>query len=138
MSEHSKLTDLMRYYKENRGVGHTTAAIEGVKNTNAVYLVAAECDRVRLGVRRENTISIGGLPKALYGIKRPLVIDHYALHHLVEEHNEWLIKETIEKRDTDIVTTLLEVFGIESVPSDVCTIEEVILYIESCVGGDEK
>lgn len=75
----SKLAELLRIGFP-RAVGHTHAEIHGVANVpEALFLVSDEAHRSCLKLPREKVITLGEIPKTLFGRSAPLVVDHLAL-----------------------------------------------------------
>ena len=74
-----------------RGVGHTYTELNGVKNNPNSALVVADYQQGRqLGLKPDQIITISQIPEKLRGIRRAVVIDHFALTILLEEHNRLL------------------------------------------------
>lgn len=79
---------LLNYYETTRQVGHTTAMMEGAKNTEC--LVVVYNSQVEKGIKKmfpdskNKYISIYGVDK-LKDCKTPLLIDNSALFELLDE-----------------------------------------------------
>ena len=96
----TKLEALMQYFK--RQAGHTTAQLDGVKNTpNAKFIVATAKHGEMTGLSKKQIACVSEIPKNLRGFNGPIVVDHYALEVLIKEHldryreivNDYLIVE---------------------------------------------
>ena len=75
----SKLEVLDNYYRKNRQIGHTTAALNGAKsNRNIILLVASYRQRDCVDLPNEQILSINRL-ESLKRVVKPILIDHYAL-----------------------------------------------------------
>ena len=75
----SSLHNLLQYFLGKRGVGHTTAMLEGAKNSDCIVLVSNESIASSLKKQYPNTkfiteSSIGN--SGLQGHNKPLLIDH--------------------------------------------------------------
>lgn len=84
----TRLEQLLPLAFSIRAVGHTHAEIEGVRNTpNAILIVADHSRAQDLNSFMPNKVmSIETALNILPGCHKPIVIDHYALLILVEEH----------------------------------------------------
>lgn len=73
--------NLIDYFNSARQVGHTTAAVNGIRSTHLGVLIApwnrqAQDIRLRTGVE---TISLGDVPNKLRGKKVPVLLDNTAV-----------------------------------------------------------
>lgn len=78
----SSLHNLLAYFSSRRRVGHTTAMLEGVKNSDCIVLVSSENIANSLKKLYPNTkfITEGTLENnGLDGYNKPLLIDHTVL-----------------------------------------------------------
>lgn len=94
----SKLSILADYYLVRRQVGHTSAMLNGARSDkNIIVVVANKTQKDYIELPNEQMITIGELIK-LKGLKKPVLIDHYALQLMFYELNKELNdkKEQIE------------------------------------------
>ena len=83
----SKLSILSDYYFMRRQVGHTTAMLNGARSDKNIMVVVAhkgQMDYIELP--RKQMITLAELER-LRGLKRPLLIDHFALQTIFSELN---------------------------------------------------
>jgi len=81
----TKLYQLM-VYGFPRAVGHTYSEINGVKNNSTALLIVADArqkDNLSKYLPREKMITLSEIPDRLRGLRKALVIDHFALAILV-------------------------------------------------------
>ena len=81
------LEELLGYLQSNRRLGHTTALLEGAKNTDGIIIIAhtksfadslaQRCKNAR-GVSLHNLISLRGL-------RAPILVDNFALQILLTD-----------------------------------------------------
>jgi len=84
-----KLKELSAYHVSTRQVGHTTAMLEGAKNTDGIIILAHNMDFARqLAKQCPDAIPISwqedGL-LSLRGMRRPLLIDNAAIWSILSE-----------------------------------------------------
>ena len=81
-----KLSEIINYYKINRCVGHTTAAVKGVQNVDS-YLITHNYESgttLTDNFPRIKTLSINQL-YSLRGSNKPIVFDNATLQVLLEQ-----------------------------------------------------
>lgn len=91
---------LLEYLLQNRGVGHTTACIEGVRRTQKAVLITHENGYAHEVSRKHNinAIPINAL-QSLQGTKCPIVVDNSALLKVLQtqqaqiDKNDFIIRE---------------------------------------------
>lgn len=92
------LDELEAYYQHTRQVGHTTAMIEGAKNTEGVIILAHDMKYAKKLARQcskgATPVSLGSLEHRLRDHCRPLLIDNSAMWWLLQD----AIKEIKELR----------------------------------------
>lgn len=91
-------SQIYEYLKKHRGVGHTQAAAVGVKNSEALLVMATESEAIHC--RKEygiDCIAVSALNSQSSG--RPIICDNgaivdeiEALHALIEERSELLME----------------------------------------------
>ena len=84
MNIKSKLEDVVRLYSGLRQVGHTTAVLEGAKNTNAIVITHDSGMKEYIGGLtggKTECRSINNLG-SLIGIRSPIVFDNAAILEL--------------------------------------------------------
>lgn len=94
----SKLNVLVDYYFTRRQVGHTSAMLNGARSDkNIIVVVSNKTQKDYIELPKEQMITIAELDK-LKGLKKPVLIDHYALQVMFWELNKELNdkKEQIE------------------------------------------
>ena len=90
-----QLNELEAYYSATRQIGHTTAMLEGAKNTATVIILAHDMKYARDLARRCGRergvvpISLHSLPHGLRGHHKPLLIDNSAMW--------WLLRDAIKE-----------------------------------------
>lgn len=106
----SRLENLMRYYAANRQVGHTTMMLQGITIDREQIVIVDSARTARLLIRQLEIppvyINIVGLQigKTLFKTTQwldkeylrfncPVVIDHFALQILVEEHTKEIYEQ---------------------------------------------
>ena len=81
----TKLAELVEFYQTYRQIGHTSAIVNGVKNTpNAFLLVAHNRQMGSTGLLPNQQIAMGQ-QNVFKGLKSPVVADHYALEVMFAE-----------------------------------------------------
>ena len=101
---------IIEYYARNRGVGHTTAMIDGAKNTDgAIVLVHDYYNAAELKHKfpKLKAICATGPMEVLYGISAPLLIDHYVLTGLF-----YLLLSHINGLGKQVEDVKREIFGL--------------------------
>ncbi len=89
----SKLTALMEYGFA-RGVGHTQATLNGLRNTpDAILIVADRAQAIGLNLKQGQYLTVDSLPQSIMGLRKAILIDHYALDILFRQHNVALTKQ---------------------------------------------
>jgi len=72
-------------YLQNRGLGHTTAMLEGAQNTDGVIIIAHTkpfADSLARRCKNARGISLHNLA-SLRGLRLPILIDNFALQTLL-------------------------------------------------------
>ena len=82
-----ELKEIYNYYLSTRGVGHTYSMMEGAKNTDCLVVCANKQQEREVGKQLlgKKTTTLANIKQELRGIKKPLLIDHYALCCLIGE-----------------------------------------------------
>lgn len=85
-----KLETLACYYDVTRCVGHTTAMIDGLKNTDDALVICHSnemCKHIKQKLNPKSKVIIKSInsPNILSGYKKPLLIDNCALHSILLE-----------------------------------------------------
>lgn len=96
----TKLASLIDYGFA-RGVGHTEAMMNGMRNSpNAICILANSRQAFDLGILPGNYLTVENTVHGLLGHKRPILIDHFALALLYKEAEiEYLTEiNMLEKR----------------------------------------
>lgn len=99
------LQHLVRYYDTNRGVGHTSAVINGAQNTNGCVVVTAYRGDA-LQYAAQDTFTMMTLKDLrddkLLGRRSPLVFDNHAITELVRQSLAEIarLEKTIETMKT--------------------------------------
>jgi predicted urease superfamily metal-dependent hydrolase len=80
-----------------RGFGHTHTMMEGAGNADCVVIVAhkQEADRMRAKWPRPQYLTIDQLDR-LNGLRKPQVLDHYAMHLLAQKDRGFARRSGIE------------------------------------------
>lgn len=94
-----KLKFLLDYFNSNRGIGHTKTELEGINNSDDAILIVHNREFGKyLKLPDTKYLSINELEK-LRGIKKPIIIDHFALEQLLNEYRSQLLNELIENKE---------------------------------------
>ena len=81
---------LSDYYSVRRRVGHTTAMLNGaMSDKNIIVIVAHKAQKDHIELPKEQMVTLGELER-LRGLKKPVLIDHYALQIIFSELNKEL------------------------------------------------
>jgi len=82
-----ELKEIYNYYLSTRRVGHTYSVMEGAKNTDCLVVCANKQQEREVGKQLlgKKTTTLANIRQELWGIKKPLLIDHYALCCLIGE-----------------------------------------------------
>jgi hypothetical protein len=72
---------LVRHYDRNRGLGNTTALIDGVKSVDAIIIAANEehARSLRQLLPDRTVLSISNVEKELCGLTKPIVLDNFTV-----------------------------------------------------------
>lgn len=105
MSIMSKLVD---YYFVRRRVGHTSAMLNGARSDKNIVVVVAHKAQINyIELPKEQMITLGELDK-LKGLKKPVLIDHYALQIMFHELNKELNNKDEQIKDLKAKIKYLE------------------------------
>ena len=82
-----ELKEIYNYYLSTRRVGHTYSMMEGAKNTDCLVVCANKQQEREVGKQLlgKKITTLANIKQKLRGIKKPLLIDHYALCCLIGE-----------------------------------------------------
>ena len=108
MEHIARLKVLLGYFEMTKGVGHTKACLEGVKNTQGAKILCANMQHatdINTSLGSNYTIPLSQVtPKGLAGRRDPLVIDNYAFltlgHGIIEDIKELEIEWNERYRKT--------------------------------------
>jgi hypothetical protein len=96
-----KLTLLRLYFTSRRGVGHTSALVKGIANTERLLVLASDISEIRYIARMAQRMLIPpvtweNFPDGMYGESRPLVITEQALVQILGDALEELKQSRAE------------------------------------------
>lgn len=87
----SKLREALQwYYTKNRGIGFTTASIQGVRNTNATLIVLNRAVADVLNKAEGNRNIAMGVQEFIINhmvMERPIILDNAVMQLLLEDLN---------------------------------------------------
>ena len=79
------LYNILNYFSDTRGVGHTETALNGVKNTDECFMMVSDNKQTK-DILRRNSELVGKIISfshfefnKLRGVRKPLVFDNYVL-----------------------------------------------------------
>jgi len=99
-----ELYDILSYWRVNRGRGHSEVLMRGAEASERCIIVVANDHqardyRERTKASRHIVVTIHDQPQKLYGLQLPLVVDHFAMQLLCEQHTEKLVRMSTESRN---------------------------------------
>jgi len=103
MKIQEKIESLFFYYESTRRAGHTTAMLNGARNTKKVSLLVVDqryADFLKREIRHANFVTLNSLTTRLVGTKMPLLIDNGALWSLLGETLREFYR--LEKENADL------------------------------------
>ncbi len=100
----SKLDILNDYYRMNRRVGHSYLGMSGLGLMNRPFIYLTEDRRIRAEVAAHNphalVYGMSYLSKEnLWGKQYPIIVDHFTLQLLIDEHNKEVQAKLADLRD---------------------------------------
>lgn len=102
-----ELIDMLSIHLNRRGIGNTTAMLEGAKNVPSVILAHTPeyaRDLGKLCNRKNSNTTCFGVEEALkygklVGVNIPILIDHHAIVLIIQDllHEYYYMKEQLDK-----------------------------------------